>query len=752
MEPPYNFPQDDYALAILTHAAMQTNTSNISTPRYNSNPASGLTGTSIRGALTNSTEISNQHRNVHSRTNPDTSKSHTQDPSSTYNSHIGLPSSARMETLSYSSHDISRHNSYMDSAFRGIGSEISRNYANNLGILNAESYDAEGIIASALQGRRQQQHEPAIAMPFGFTSEAQMEEEFESREQREEPEVVVKRKKRTRIEASADDDEDGKKKSRGRPRVDTKDETAADRRRTQIRMAQRAYRNRKESTISSLEKQVQELRGTNEEMSNIFISLYDFAVGKGLLQREPEFGQQLQATTERFLALAKAGSEDPNEKNEDSEKHDPREDNESGPVKKKRTPTKRGTVRTPTPPVSAGSPVWGGYQIDKVKDLVEELQSDYQSQAYSTRGRSGDLQIITRPTEDNASFPFDFDTVDLQQYRVEVPSIEDFSQHFLPFSQPPVPASYSYSERSFARRLQRAAMEGALKLITMEDPPAGYFQRVFGLTHKYEDKKAIEMRLRSLLGNPSDGTLQNWKAPFVHIGGAGTYYPSHEAESEELMPKLRTGYSMGPFSSQITELGEEVMDDNLHCKLKGFEGEFFDPNDVEGYLQGRGLEIPPAADYVTVQVDFSLLAEGSSTRSGSTSTVMATLSPRTPKSPGQNLISVSLGMDNLYNVDPNKPEGDSFPFPAIFSTWENPDKNSSNIEPSFLTIAGQDSSNENMELHRNEHGASEKKTITLNVQTLLKELISRGVCLGRSPGFRPSDVNTAILAAARAGY
>lgn len=32
------------------------------------------------------------------------------------------------------------------------------------------------------------------------------------------------------------------------------------------------------------------------------------------------------------------------------------------------------------------------------------------------------------------------------------------------------------------------------------------------------------------------------------------------------------------------------------------------------------------------------------------------------------------------------------------------------------------------------------------------ELLSRGVCLGRSPGFRPADVNAAIMAAVRAGF
>lgn len=43
-------------------------------------------------------------------------------------------------------------------------------------------------------------------------------------------------------------------------------------------------------------------------MGTIFTSLCDFAVSKGVTQREPEFRQQLQLTKERFLALAKGSS------------------------------------------------------------------------------------------------------------------------------------------------------------------------------------------------------------------------------------------------------------------------------------------------------------------------------------------------------------------------------------------------------------------------------------------------------------
>ena len=355
------------------------------------------------------------------------------------------------------------------------------------------------------------------------------------------------------------------------------------RRRTQIRMAQRAYRHRKETTISSLEKRVQDLKAANEEMSNIFIGLYDFAVGKGLLDREPEFGRQLQSTTERFLALAKTAEDHEDNHGEDGEKHD--DDGESGGGK---TKGRRASPKKPqevTPPVSEPANAWGGYTLSKDNSSAEEIDMGYQSdQHYGTRD---DLQIITRPTEDNASFPFDL--MDLQQYRVEVPQIEDYSQNFFPQAQLPLPSTHAYHEFSFARRIHRGAIERAFKLITSTDPSNERFQRVFGFCLLYESKEVIEARLKRLLTRSTKDTLQEWRAPFVHVGGAGTYYPLHDSDiNGELMPKFRTGYSMGPFSSPVSQ-AQEILDDDMKCNLPGFEGEFFDANDVEGYLRGRGL-------------------------------------------------------------------------------------------------------------------------------------------------------------------
>lgn len=49
----------------------------------------------------------------------------------------------------------------------------------------------------------------------------------------------------------------------------------------------------------------------------MFMSLFDFALGKGLLQREPEFGQRLLTVTERYKTLGKESGEDESSKDEE---------------------------------------------------------------------------------------------------------------------------------------------------------------------------------------------------------------------------------------------------------------------------------------------------------------------------------------------------------------------------------------------------------------------------------------------------
>ena len=98
---------------------------------------------------------------------------------------------------------------------------------------------------------------------------------------------------------------DGEDKRRGRPRVEKQDESAADRRRTQIRMAQRAYRQRKESTLEELRKRVSDLGNTIELMNKAFLDCRESLYASSLSQDQMLDLHQVTLQFETFVKDAR---------------------------------------------------------------------------------------------------------------------------------------------------------------------------------------------------------------------------------------------------------------------------------------------------------------------------------------------------------------------------------------------------------------------------------------------------------------
>lgn len=96
-------------------------------------------------------------------------------------------------------------------------------------------------------------------------------------------------------------------RQRGRPRLDTRDESQAERRRTQIRLAQRAYRLRKETTIASLRSRVAELETAIEGMQDAFTELHHTTAAIAG-NNDHILTNFLGSVTERFNTLAKTAS------------------------------------------------------------------------------------------------------------------------------------------------------------------------------------------------------------------------------------------------------------------------------------------------------------------------------------------------------------------------------------------------------------------------------------------------------------
>ncbi|GIC94970.1 bZIP transcription factor [Aspergillus udagawae] len=99
-------------------------------------------------------------------------------------------------------------------------------------------------------------------------------------------------------------------RKRGRPRTVTDDQRVHERRRKQLRVAQQAYRKRKETTIVKLQSRVQELESGIEELSESFLSFSNLLFEAGILQNQPRVTAALQKITQQCVSLAKSGCDE----------------------------------------------------------------------------------------------------------------------------------------------------------------------------------------------------------------------------------------------------------------------------------------------------------------------------------------------------------------------------------------------------------------------------------------------------------
>ncbi|KAK3316005.1 hypothetical protein B0H66DRAFT_534266 [Apodospora peruviana] len=568
-----------------------------------------------------------------------------------------------------------------------------------------------------------------------------------------------KRAKRQTAE-SADNDDEEKKRSRGRPRLDIKDETAADRRRTQIRLAQRAYRNRKENAIQTLERRVQELKDTNEEMSNAFMRLHDFAVNNGLVDHAPDFGRQLRATTEKFLALARTSSDD----GSSSRAADEQEGGTDGgdlDHDSSNSPPEFHSIRPPPDPATQKPPqqqptLYGGLLIsheltpvsqdELIADVfANNLNSSLPITTTTTTGTAtttaADYEIITQPTLDNASFPFD-------------PTLPDFNFTTggmgSPFPSLAAPTSYALQEATFGRRLQRTGIERALMLITMPNPPPKRFNRVFGFCLLIESREAIYKRLVRGIQKTTQENLFNWHFPFFNLGGAGTHLLldgsqriGNQGTIDVMKPASTNGFSVGPFTPEIMGVREKRLDKATMQHMlgvTGFGGEFFDTDEVELYLHQRGVSIPPAADFVTVEIDEGHFQMEGVVRDGNKNTNDGTRSPLSSS------VSSSSGetlADDVLQHPTWVSAGDMDP--ALLSSHDSSQEQQRSSEATAVEFGMGHGMADGFPPPPN----NTRKMVTVDVNLLVYELTERTVCLGRSPGIKQEDINTAFWKAAR---
>ncbi|KAL7936370.1 hypothetical protein V8C35DRAFT_232613 [Trichoderma chlorosporum] len=520
-----------------------------------------------------------------------------------------------------------------------------------------------------------------------------------------------------------DDDAVQKKRSRGRPRLDTKDETAADRRRTQIRLAQRAYRHRKDTAITTLEQKVKDLEASNEAMSKEFTKFYDIILAEGVFDIAPHAAPRLRLVADRLLRISSMVGA--------SSITSPDSDESLG--------AKPETGRKGANDITMS--------LDSQNSIVEpEIAASTYSASQHQHPAAFNYEVIAQATPNNASFPFftSFETPSSQPQSSSYLGNSITSPSPYPRLSPPVP--FGFSERSFSKRLQRTTLERGLRLATMKNPPPEQYATVFGFCLLFESRESIIRRLAAGL-KKAQSEVVDWKLSASDQFGFldNSFAPGSPDDLGNVL--LSLGKSNSTFSSLTSAFGQQSStgsDDRTEQRIRmicqNFEGEFFTADEVELFLRRLGLNIPPNVDYLETELDLNDLqaADDASAKSNFASIGL---------SPGSSALGGGIH-SNMWNMNTSS-LGD-FGSSLRGDSSEGESNRMAELGDESDPTGGLVSFLNNHDFgHMWSTGSSWPKTkVSIDIRRLIEELVGRSVCLGRVPGVRPKDVIKSVKIAA----
>ncbi|KAK8097564.1 uncharacterized protein PG998_013050 [Apiospora kogelbergensis] len=600
--------------------------------------------------------------------------------------------------------------------------------------------------------------------------------------------------KRARKQPSVDQDEpdEEKKRARGRPRLDTTDQTPqeAGRRRTQIRLAQRAYRDRKESAITNLEREVESLKATNGQMTQAYQDVLNYAASNGLLDAKSELGRRLL----RLEALASKSNDvyddydsfSPDGGNEDMQlPSDQRQQSEPSVSSSENVNSSGSSVSQASVKPDSTQPLWAGVMVSH--EPVGEADAPRAPPLYPTLyggpgshppGPTG-YEIIAQPTSQNASFApqLSFD-----------PSYGMSSWAPSPWASLPSPSTLAYQEPSFARRLHRSALQRAAHLVTMKNPPSETVLRVFGFARLFETLEQIRERTLGLLTRSERESLFHQEYPLPAPRGHGHAFSGHRAWRAHVArfarlarpAQGRLSVHHGPHGPSRGQDKGNPRESRGEINLPGFDGQFWDPDEVQIYLMHNGVEIPPAVDHHVVELENGAFGDPPSHAQGEDDrpqfagrpTPCSTMSSEaagtgTSASTGESTVMTMMGpgrfagpssrpdvMSATTNTDsvPFWPQGHSSAghFPPmgaaapstlpVFPTHPFPASNALGVS------VGMGGSSYSSNTTAQGHPSASRRVLRIDVDQFLHQLLIKMTCLGRSPGIRPKDVDLAFWA------
>ncbi|KAJ8069798.1 hypothetical protein OCU04_000214 [Sclerotinia nivalis] len=173
--------------------------------------------------------------------------------------------------------------------------------------------------------------------------------------------------------------------------------------------------------------------------------------------------------------------------------------------------------------------------------------------------------------------------------------------------------TYSFHEPMFSRRLQRYCLEHAYRLFInpRSDPKDIY--RLFRLVPCIRDKAQMAPYFNKLVRAGANESLEMQNLPFYAIGGAGKHFPRKDewgnsiASPNTRLPRRLLGL---PPRDRGGHRVDEQDERETQLRTLGFDGEWFDCADVQGYLEGKGIFLTDSSPFNTTDVPIDIAVTG----------------------------------------------------------------------------------------------------------------------------------------------
>jgi hypothetical protein len=375
------------------------------------------------------------------------------------------------------------------------------------------------------------------------------------------------------------------------------------------------------------------------KMNKAFLGFNDKAIASGIGRWEPQLAHELKTTMESFIESARCMEQE--SESEESEKIAAIPNISSRVFGDQRA----------QPALVPGGPALR--QTGTVQDATIAALLGY-SPIHQLVGKNdiqgspieADQAIIAS----NPDFSDWHSSEPLRQYRVELPDHNIDPKSRAPACQISslLPSS---QETSFARRLLRAALEGAYRLLSSRYTRSEDLFRFCKYTFSWTNRQLCVQWLEKALSKTALESPESWGAPPFHLGGAGPPYPRTGSNTDSSSSSgWADNASTGPFPFMGPQIPpDEFLESAEMTKSTGLGEEWFDSNDVEQYLQTKGLFLDGQSAYVELDADLAVEQPSeASVPMTATSAPSSRDSSRCPQSPPYLLLDGPVLEENAY--------------------------------------------------------------------------------------------------------